>query len=88
METCIDEKKKFEECFKEWLNNGFTTGNFGNPCVNEWKIYEKCINKELEEKNLLGLKSFTTFDLSGDKLTIEKNMADKQNGTITENSKK
>lgn len=78
METCIEEKKKFEECFKEWLHNGLTTGNFGSPCVNEWKIYEKCLNKELTEKNLLDLKSFTTLNTNEDKIIIEKNFLDKK----------
>ncbi|KAJ1607080.1 hypothetical protein OIY81_3012 [Cryptosporidium canis] len=59
METCTDEKKKFEECFKEWLNKGVLTGDFGSPCENEWRIYERCLAKELKEKNLLDIKPFT-----------------------------
>ncbi|KAL5368665.1 hypothetical protein CPHLJ_5g2345 [Cryptosporidium parvum] len=87
METCIEEKKKFEDCFKEWLNNGLLTGEFGSLCVNEWKIYEQCLNKELAEKNLLDLKSFTTLDPSVDKSINYKGSINKKNEAIKENSK-
>lgn len=78
METCIEEKKKFEECFKEWLRNGVLTGNFGNPCENDWNIYEKCLNKELKEKNLLDLKPFT-MDLNGQSITKNNSFNDSEN---------
>lgn len=75
METCVEEKKKFEDCFKEWLSNGVLTGNFGNPCSNEWNIYEKCLNKELKEKNLLDLKPFT-MDPNCESITKNKDSND------------
>ncbi|KAF7458958.1 Mitochondrial distribution/morphology family 35/apoptosis [Cryptosporidium felis] len=71
MKSCIQEKKNFDECFSQWLKNGLLSGKFEKPCKIEWEIYEKCLNKELSEKNLLDLKSFSEFKNNDSSKTIE-----------------
>ena len=39
---CVQLKKMYEECFRQWYTDKFLRGEKGDGCVDEWNDYKVC----------------------------------------------
>mmetsp|Transcript_40970 Transcript_40970/g.50452 ORF Transcript_40970/g.50452 Transcript_40970/m.50452 type:complete len:111 (+) Transcript_40970:460-792(+) len=58
--ACPEQKLIYEICMQKWYNNIFLKGKSDGtlPCENEYNIYQKCVQPNLEK---LGLKHLVDY---------------------------
>ena len=52
---CIDEKEKYDQCFRNWYRYSYLRKDFEDPCTGYFHDYSACLKKSLEAKGLDGL---------------------------------
>nr|XP_048696478.1 TP53-regulated inhibitor of apoptosis 1-like [Caretta caretta] len=52
-EACTELKHKYDQCFNHWFAKKFLKGkNAGDPCVQQFKCYQLCVQKAIKEKDI------------------------------------